>query len=85
MSQRKYNKTKIESTQHTKRITLLIDLAGYKELLHDKQTFRHCLNEMIPNYPELQGLQWRKSSRDKTPQRWLIMGKHLVNGRIPQA
>jgi hypothetical protein len=53
MSQRKYNKTKIESIKQTKRITLPIDLAAYNELLHDKQAFRHCLNEMIQYYPEL--------------------------------
>jgi len=53
MSQRKYNRTKIESTKHTKRITLPLDLTGYNELLYDKQAFRKCLNEMIQNYPEL--------------------------------
>ena len=53
MPQRKYNKTKIESIKHSKRITLPIDLETYNGILHDKQAFRQYLDEMIQTYPEL--------------------------------
>ncbi|MCB9002909.1 MAG: hypothetical protein H6664_00945 [Ardenticatenaceae bacterium] len=53
MPQRKYNKTKLESTKHTKRITLPIDLVTYNELLPDKKAFRQYLDEMVQTYPEL--------------------------------
>lgn len=53
MPQRKYNKTKVESIKHTKRITLPIDLSTYNELLSDKKAFRQHLDKAMQTYPEL--------------------------------
>lgn len=53
MPPRKYNKTKIESTKRTKRITLPIDLRAYNDIVHDASAFRQHLDETIQSYPEL--------------------------------
>lgn len=53
MPQRKCNKTKVIVAKPCKRITLPIEWEAYKRLVDDKEAFRHWLDNMIIDYPEL--------------------------------